>query len=94
MNYLDEVALAIQREVPRELVPTAGAPQLFRLYALLALTKSGDVGPKDVHDAWAVWMMERDPAHEAIKPFGNLSSDTKREDQPFVDAIRAVAGRL
>jgi hypothetical protein len=47
-----------------------------------------------VHNAWAVWMHELDPGHRSIKPFNELDEGTQASDEPFVKAIREVAGRL
>lgn len=51
-------------------------------------------GVEDIHDAWAAWMADRDPGHEALRPFGELDSGTRREDDPSVRAVRTVAARL
>jgi len=64
------------------------------MYAILALTLGGDVGPEDVHDTWSAWMTYHDPSHASIKPFATLSQQTKKTDQPFVDAIKKVATQL
>lgn len=94
MTYLDELATEIERQVPRELLPDDGTDSLFRLYALLALAKGSAVNAVDVHNAWAAWMLERNPGHRSIKPFDELASDIQASDAPFVEAIRAVAERL
>lgn len=92
MSYLDETAGAIQALVPDRLLPDEdGVEDLFRLYALLAHVKAEDVTAEDVHDAWALWMLRRDADHESIVPFSSLDASTRREDAPFVDAIRQVA---
>lgn len=91
MNYIDDLAQRIRTKVPADLLPDEDTTQLFRSYALLALAKGPEVTAKDVHDAWAAWMSATDPGHEAIQPFENLEGPARREDQPFVDAIRAVA---
>jgi hypothetical protein len=93
MSYLDELAREIERHVPGELLPDRDGGSLFRLYALLALAKGTGVTANDVHDAWAVWMQERDPGHRSIKPFDELDAETRAADEPFVRAIRAAAGR-
>ncbi len=67
---------------------------MFLMYAVLALTVGENVQAEDVHDTWSAWMTYRDPSHESIKPFDQLSSDTKKTDQPFVDAIKKVASQL
>ena len=94
MTYLDELAIEIKRRVPRELLPGDGMESLFRLYALLALAKGTAVNAVDVHNAWAVWMLERDPGHRSIRPFDELDADTQASDAPFVEAIRAAAKHL
>lgn len=90
MTYLDHLAHRIEDAIPRELRPQDDAARLYRLYALLALVKGGDVTAEDVHDAWAVWMIESDPHHRSLIPFPELSATVRRSDQPFVDAIRKV----
>jgi hypothetical protein len=89
MNYIDDIAQRIQSEVPRDALPDGDIASLFRLYALLALSKGVGVTPKDVHDAWSVWMSAENPDHSAIQPFHALSNSTRREDDVFVEAIRA-----
>ena len=56
--------------------------------------KGTDTPSEDIHDSWAAWMAEKDPAHEALKPFEELDSATRREDAPYVRAVRTVAERL
>ena len=93
MTYLDQTARAIRDRVPSHLLPNEeGVDELFRLYALLARVKGADVTAEDVHDAWSLWMREREGGHASIKPFDELDPSTRREDLPFVEAIRAVAG--
>lgn len=92
MNYLDVLGEAIRRELAPQLLPDGDAAALLRLYALLALVKGEAVGREDVHNAWAVWMSDRDPDHPSLRPYGELSPEVQREDQPYVDAIkRAVS---
>jgi hypothetical protein len=90
MTYLDELAVRIRDEVP-ESHRGETAVDLFRLYAVLALAKGEAVQASDVHNAWAAWMQERDPDHEALRPFQELDKETREADSPFVLAIRAVA---
>ena len=94
MSYLDDVGNDIRRRVPPELLPDGDLDLLFRLYALLALAKGNDIDAADVHDAWAVWIQQHDPDHAALKPFDALSPDARVADQPFVEAIRAVAASV
>jgi hypothetical protein len=74
-------------------LPDENAHDLFLIYAVLALAKGERVELADVDDAWAAWMTTRDPEHESIRPFGQLPSGGKHEDEPFVAAIRRVARR-
>jgi hypothetical protein len=94
VSYLDQVAADIEREVPADLLPDGSTRPLFRLYALLALAKGRSVSAADVHNAWTAWMQERNPHHRSIRPFAELDPETQASDEPFVEAIRAVAERL
>lgn len=91
MTYVDELADEIQRQVPAGLLPDGDTRPLFRLYALLALTKGRSASTEDVHNAWAVWMLEQDPDHPSLKPFEALDAETQAADGPYVEAIRTVA---
>jgi hypothetical protein len=91
MSYLDEIAQAIEREIPRDLWPEEDAATLFRLYALLLQVKDHDVTDEDVHDAWAAWMLGNNPRHPAIRPFAELAPEIRAADRPYADAIRRVA---
>jgi hypothetical protein len=91
VTYLDELASRIEDQVPAELRPKADARSLFRLYAVLALVKGRAVSAGDVHNAWAAWMLARDPEHRSIRPFEELDAETQAADLPFVEAIRSAA---
>lgn len=94
VNYIDQIADAIKYEVSPGKLPDENTTLLFRLYAVLALAKGTNVTLEDVHNAWSAWMIGSDPNHESIRPFGELSLSTQREDEPYVRAIRTVADRL
>jgi hypothetical protein len=94
LTYVSDIAKQIRREVPPDVLPEGNTDLLFLFYGVLALTVGKNVRPEHVHDAWAAWMAYHDPSHESIRPFDELSSETQRQDQPFVDAIRKVAARL
>ena len=94
MNYISEISERIRCEVPQEVLPEGDTDLLFLMYAVLALTVGKDVRAEDVHDTWSAWMTHLDPSHESIKPFSQLDSETKKTDQPFVDAIMKVATQL
>lgn len=91
MSYVDDLAEAIARRVPSNVMPGGDTASLFRLYAVLALAKGDGVTLEDVHDAWAAWMSGQDPQHPSLKRFGELPPDVQAADQPYVDAIQAVA---
>lgn len=92
MTYLDDLAAQIRDEVP-EADRGETSLELFRLYAILALAKGTGVEPSDVHNAWVAWKQDRDPDHDALKPFEKLDRETQDADSPFVAAIHAVAAR-
>lgn len=94
MSYLDEIASKIRAEAPPSTLPEADTIALFRLYAVLALVKGSGVDAKDVHDAWAAWMSERDPDDPDIRPFADLGEPTRLADEPFAAAIRMVADKI
>ncbi len=94
MSYVAEIAAQLRREVPPDVLPDGDTELLFLIYAVLALTVGERATSEHVHDAWAAWMTNKDPAHESIKPFAELDLETRHEDEPFVEAIRKVAARL
>lgn len=95
MNYIQRLADDIRAEVPADLIPDAPDVELlFYSYAVLLLAKGEKVTEEDVHNAWAAWMTQRDPAHDSIKPFSDLSETVQQEDKPFTEAIRQVARTL
>lgn len=94
-TYVDALAVRIQNATPSDLIPDDAAgdqvQQLFRLYALLALTRGREVTAANVHDAWSVWMLGRGEGdHESIVPFVALDDEAQEQDDPFVRAIRSV----
>lgn len=94
VTYIEEIAQAIHLEAhPDEPLDNAERG-LYLIYAVLALTIGQDVTREHVHDAWSAWRSMAEPDHESIQPFHQLSASVQKEDQPFVAAIRAVAGRL
>ncbi len=92
MNYLRDTAEAIRQKVPTHLLPDEDSATLFLLYAVLARAKGTSVTREDVHNAWVAWMLiQGNEGHESMVPFSKLGPDTRREDEPFVEAIRSVA---
>ena len=94
MTYLDVLAGEIQRAVPRDALPPDDTTDLFRLYAVLLLSKGAAVSRQDVHNAWVAWMLSRGEEHASLVPFSELDAQTQAEDSPFVAAIRSVATRM
>lgn len=94
MTYLDDLGAEIKRQVSPGLLPAEDTESLFRLYALLLLSKGVAVTAGDVHNAWAAWMQEHDPDHPSIRPFHELDGQTQASDEPFAEAIRSVADRF
>jgi hypothetical protein len=90
-TYIEELADKIKASVPSDVLPEGDIRALFLIYATLALAKGSDVTHRDVHNAWAAWMAATTPSHESIRPFEELPESTRREDDPFVTAIRSVA---
>jgi hypothetical protein len=91
MNYVDDLAEAIRRAVPAQLLPDGDVDDLFRIYAVLAMAKGQSVALEDVHDAWSAWMSRHQPAHPSLKPLAQLPPDIRQADEPYLDAIRTVA---
>lgn len=94
MNYIVDVAQQIKREVQPALIPEGDTDSLFLIYAALALAVGEKVRARDVHNAWAAWMSQQNPAHESIKPFDDLDEETQAQDEPFAEAIRRVSTLL
>lgn len=93
-NYIEDVAEKIRSRIDPSKLPDSGLDQLFKSYALLALSKGSDVTNEDVHDAWSVWATEFDSDNASLKPFDELSEDVQAEDTIYRDAIREVARSL
>jgi nucleotide-binding universal stress UspA family protein len=91
LTYVDEIADAIRRAVPRALLPDGDTGALFRIYAVLAMAKGVGVELGDVHDAWSAWMSAQNPDHPSLKPLAELEADVRDADRPYLEAIRSVA---
>jgi hypothetical protein len=89
--YLNDLAEAIRRAVPREALSEGDTSGLFRTYAVLLLAKGKQVTRADVHNAWVAWMADEDSSHQSLVPFGDLDAKTQAEDSPYLLAIRTVA---
>lgn len=94
MTYLDDLAATIRAYAPANGSPTPELDSLFRLYAVLALAKGLAVTAEDVHNAWAAWTQDSDPAHSEVRPFSELDRATQAEDDPYAEAIRSAVREL
>ena len=91
-DFITRLAEQIRIEVPPSVRPNHPAElRLFRMYALLALSKGSSTTREDVHNAWAAWMLEIDPTHSAIRPFRELTDEQHQQDDPFLRAINHVS---
>jgi len=93
MNFLDLIAAEIQRTSDPNSTPPDDDLSLYRLYAVLLLAKGQTVTSEDVHNAWAAWASEHDPASRDIIPFKELSLHVQKKDDLYVQAIHDVAKR-
>ncbi|MCD9876106.1 DUF7701 domain-containing protein [Streptomyces guryensis] len=91
MSYLSADAGLIRELLPPQARPAEDSDGLFLLYAVLMRAKGEQVTAADVHDAWTAWMQLRNPDHAALVPFDELSPVTRREDEPYAQAIQAAA---
>lgn len=91
MSYLDSDAELIRSFLPETVDMPAGSTDLLLLYAVLMRVKGEATEAADVHDAWSAWMSRREPDHESIRPFDQLSPTVQAEDAPFLTAIKRAA---
>lgn len=89
--YLDEIAAKIRPHIPPARLPSTGAAELIRWYAVLLRIKGIDVSQSDVHDVWSAWMVQRDPNHVSLVPYKSLPASVQEEDRVFATAIRRTA---
>lgn len=89
--YLDRLAEAIRTRLPAASLPEGDSTTLLRLYAALLEAKGSNVTQADVHNAWSVWMADRDPLHASLVPYSELDAAVQSEDAVFVNAMRSVA---
>ena len=94
MSYVDDLAQAIRRVIPPRLLPDGDTTGLFRLYAVLAMTKGDRVVLEDVHDAWSAWMREQDPQHPSLRPLRELPAELEvAEDFRSARGSQVAPGR-
>jgi len=64
------------------------------MYAVLLLAKGENVLASDIHNAWVAWMVNSDPEHDSLVPFEFLSAEVQKQDEPYVEAIKATWRKL
>lgn len=94
MNYVDLLATEIQRMAESKVVLPDDDASLYRLYAVLLLAKGQEVTAEDVHNAWVAWASDHEPDNRSLRPFKELSLETQRKDDRFVEAIHQVAANM
>lgn len=92
--YLDKIAAGIRKHLPKNSLPDGDSDQLLLTYAVLLRAKGVAVTCSDVHDAWAAWMAQENPDHDALLEYDKLSIEVKKEDEIFVEAIKKHAGEM
>jgi hypothetical protein len=94
-DYITQLAEQIRDDVPPNVRPgEEDELHLFRLYALLALSKGLSTVREDIHNAWVIWMIQVHPGHPAILPFDQLTPEQRLQDDPFLKAVHKIAARL
>jgi hypothetical protein len=94
-TYLDDIACRIcWVENPSVYDISDDDMVLYRIYAVLCLAKGEATTLEDVHDAWAAWRSGNLANHRSLVPFDQLTPAVQALDQPYVDAIHAVAREL
>jgi hypothetical protein len=88
VNYVDKITRRLA-----DLLPDC-PDDLLRFYALLVLIQGISTTRLDVHDAWSCWRTATRPDHPSLIPFTALSTQVQALDDPYVEAIREVAGEL
>lgn len=94
-NYIDRIAEQIADACDGlwSQMPDDGR-LLYRIYAVLVLSKGTETTRRDVHDAWSAFTAWERPGHRSLVPFDQLTPAVRELDQQFVDAIHAAARQL
>jgi hypothetical protein len=93
-SYIDRVAAEIRRTADPDAASSDEDLLLYRIYAVLLLTKGKDVTAEDVHNAWAAWASEHESNSRNLLPFKELSLEVQRKDEPYAEVIRQVAEQM
>lgn len=92
--YLTTIAQRIRQSLRADVKVPVDSESLFLLYALLATSTGTNTTLRDIHNAWAIWQFPKNPNHNALVPFEELTSDIKKEDEPFLEATLRVAAEI
>lgn len=92
VTYIDKIAERIAAKASPDCVPDDML--LYRIYALLALTRGTAVTKRDVHDAWCVWKLQHVKEHKSLKPYAKLTQEVQDMDEPYRKAIEDVAREI
>jgi hypothetical protein len=93
-SYLDKIAAELRQTADADAASSNEDLSLYRIYAVLLLAKGKDVVAEDVHNAWAAWACEYEPASKNLVPFNELSPRVQYKDQLYVDAIHQIFERV
>lgn len=93
MNYVDEIAVEIYAIAENDPFPNTELKsfELYRIYAVLALSSGITTTCRNVHDAWSAWSSSIDVCHPSLVPFEELALETQVKDIKYRDAIIVVA---
>ena len=92
--YLTLIAQRIREALPAGVKVPDDSDSLFLLYALLATATGTNTTLCDIHNAWAIWQVSKNPSHRALVPFEKLTVGKREEDKPFLEATLRVAGEI
>jgi hypothetical protein len=87
MNYIKKIKELLEERIDVE-------DELLNLYTLLIIVKGKDTTLENVHDAWSIWMNNKDPKHKSLKPFKELTKEIQQYDENYAYAIQEVAKNL
>ena len=92
VSYIDRIAAIVAHHAGDDFdAMNRNDQRLYRIYAVLCLSKGTDTTLKDVHDAWSAWRAHTMPEHRSIIPFEELTPETQALDAPYRDAIHQAA---
>jgi len=91
MNYIENIKIALAKELDWDISQVNEYTPLLDLYVLLVFTVGKNCTLEHIHDAWSVWCNNRDKDHRSLKPFEQLALDVQELDRKYRDAVVKVA---